>query len=331
MTPASIPADFWDRYPAAMRPTSPPIALGNAGGFSGSDLWRVESAVGTLMLRAWPPGLHDRAHIDRVHRWLAGASQLPWLATPLPDRLGLTWQSAEGRIWEVAPFLAGSADLGRPPTEAHLAGMFAALGRVHRELGLDATLGRSPGLIARNAELNQLLDREFGEFERVLSVVVGDESRDLAGRWLTLARFAARRLVGPLRFEQVTREVHRLQPVLRDVRPDHFLFLEDRLNGLVDFGAMGVDSVATDLARLLGETVGRSATLRHRALIAYEAVRPLPATDRDSIPHFEAANAVLAGARWVRWHFVARRPFDDPRAAVLGLKRALTKLDEWTG
>ena len=45
----------------------------------------------------------------------------------------------------------------------------------------------------------------------------------------------------------------RLQPALRDARPEHFLFEDDRLSGLVDFGAMGVESVAADLARLIGE------------------------------------------------------------------------------
>ena len=44
-----------------------------------------------------------------------------------------------------------------------------------------------------------------------------------------------------------------LQPCLRDARPEHFLFDGDQLSGLVDFGAMAVDSVVGDLARLIGE------------------------------------------------------------------------------
>ena len=68
-----------------------------------------------------------------------------------------------------------------------------------------------------------------------------------------------------------------VQPVLRDARPEHFLFEDGRLSGLVDFGAMGVDSVAADLARLIGDWFDGDRDLRREALAAYEAVRPLSA------------------------------------------------------
>ena len=44
-----------------------------------------------------------------------------------------------------------------------------------------------------------------------------------------------------------------MQPCLRDARPEHFLFVENVLTGLIDFGAMDFETVAGDLARLLGE------------------------------------------------------------------------------
>ncbi len=69
--------------------------------------------------------------------------------------------------------------------------------------------------------------------------------------WIRLARTVAPQVREPLR--QASSRSVMLQPCLRDARPEHFLFEGDQLSGLVDFGAMAVDSVVGDLARLIGE------------------------------------------------------------------------------
>ena len=95
----------------------------------------------------------------------------------------------------------------------------------------------------------------------------------MAMRWLGLARAVAPRLLDPLR-EAAGRPVP-LQPCLRDARPEHFLFEGDRVTGLVNFGAMDIDCVAGDLARLMGEWLDGDSTARAEALAAYERIRPL--------------------------------------------------------
>ena len=121
--------------------------------------------------------------------------------------------------------------------------------------------------------------------------------------------------------------VVRIQPCLRDARPEHFLFEADRLSGLVDFGAMGVDSVAGDLARLMGEWLDGDLVASEEALAAYEQVRPLDPDEARLIGVFEAATALLIGERWVRWHFVENRHVRDPQAVSKGLERGLKQLD----
>ena len=76
------------RYPPALR-EGELLALGNAGGFSGARLWRLQGPLGSLCLRAWPSdgpspdrlrlihGLMKRAHdsgLDFVPRLLAALS-----------------------------------------------------------------------------------------------------------------------------------------------------------------------------------------------------------------------------------------------------------------
>ena len=326
MTTPAIPDPLWDRYPPFLRPTQPPTPLGNAGGISGSDLWRVEASDGPLMLRAWPTDGPSRERIDQIHRWLVPLRRFAWVATPLADLQGQTRETQAGRSWEITSFLSGQADLDHPPSPAHLALMFATLARVHQELDPVLQRGPSSGLLARREELTRLITGEFARFATSIAAARPSEIRWLADRWLAQATEAAPALLE--RLEPATRQTFDLQVVLRDVRPDHFLFEEDRLTGLVDFGAMGIDTIATDLARLLGETVGRSVEYRLVALAAYETVRPIAAEERAAVDDFAAANAVLGGARWVRWHFVEGRSFDDPRAVEAGLNRALIKLGE---
>jgi homoserine kinase type II len=136
----------------------------------------------------------------------------------------------------------------------------------------------------------------------------------------------APRILGSLR--AASTQVVPLQPCLRDARPDHFLFEGDRLTGLVDFGAMGRDTVAGDLARLMAEAIGPDRPARALALAAYEAIRPLEGPEFALIDDFERANALLGAGRWARWHLLDRRTFDDPEAVSRGLRRGLERLDE---
>jgi homoserine kinase type II len=115
--------------------------------------------------------------------------------------------------------------------------------------------------------------------------------------------------------------------VLRDARSEHFLFEGDRLSGLVDFGAMGIDSIAADLARLIGDGLDGDPDARREALAAYERIRPLDPAEARLIGVFEATTALLIGERWVRWHYLENRHFDDPEAVSKGLERGVKQLD----
>jgi homoserine kinase type II len=100
------------------------------------------------------------------------------------------------------------------------------------------------------------------------------------------------------------------------------------LSGLVDFGSMGLDSVAGDLARLLGEAIGPDRLARREAMAAFEAIRPLSEEEHRAIAAFEQANALLGPSMWIYRHFFEGRKFDEPDAVVRGFERTLTRLDE---
>ena len=311
-------------YPSEVRPLGPISCLGNAGGASGALLYRFRARVGECVLRGWPTGGVDPGRVDSIHRSIDRLSDLPFIPVPLANRDGRTFVVRLGRVWDVSPWMPGSPDTSRPVDPARLASAFATLGDVHLRLRYYPLSMGSPGLQMRLNEVEGLIDGELSRFEAILSRASDEAPAALARRWLAMARPVLATIVPRLRRE--TTKTFLIGPVLRDVRRDHFLFVGDELTGLVDFGAVGYDVPAADLARLLGEWVGRDRRLRAIALDAYHARRELPDAEAALIDVFEEANAWLGPARWVRWHFVEGRHFDDPDAVENGLRRCLERL-----
>lgn len=319
-------ASILARYPPSARPTREPTALGNAGGLSGARIWRFESHRGPLAARLWPGADFDRAAIERIHGWLSRAAHLGFVPVPIAGRDGRTVQQEGGHLWEVVPWMTGTADLSTAPPRRRVAAAFAAMAAFHVAMREVTPRAASPGLSSRLAEIDSLLARDLSAWRAIVDRDATDpEAKSLASRWLDLASQLAPAITPEIR-RAASRPVA-IQPVIRDARPDHFLFTGDCVTGLVDFGAMGVDAVSTDLARLMGEWIGDDAGLRDEAIAAYSAVRPLSAAESSLIAAFEGSAAILGGARWVRWHFLDDVTFSDPRSVVSGLRRAVARLD----
>jgi homoserine kinase type II len=312
------------RYPASVQPLSGPEPIGNAGGASGARLWRLRSGGGTLVLRAWPDCGPGRETLGQIHAWLGEASVLGFVPAPIRGLDGRTLQEVGGRLWELAPWMPGSPDPGRPPAPGRVRAGFAGLASLHQAWAHRRSVGPSPGLADRVREMELLLRSGFAELDAATTRPGGGPEVDLARRWLALARSSAPRVLDHAR-RAAGRRVP-LQPCVRDVRPDHLLFEGDRLTGLVDFGAMAIDTVAADLARLMAEWLGDDRVRRAEALSAYEAIRPLDAGETSSIPVFEKTAALLGGGHWARWHFLEGRTFDDSEAVVHGLRHGLDRV-----
>ncbi len=105
-----------------------------------------------------------------------------------------------------------------------------------------------------------------------------------------------------------------LQWCLRDVKCDHVLFAGEQVSGLIDFGAAAVDSVAGDVARLVGSLVGDAREDWPPALEAYHACRPLSPDERRAIDCFDRGGTLAAAANWLRWLFVEERSISQAEA-----------------
>jgi Ser/Thr protein kinase RdoA (MazF antagonist) len=317
--------ELLNRYQVRLQPVSALESLGGGGGYSGARLWRFRAKHGQLVLRAWPAHGPGRAQLEEVHRWLFATADLGFVPVPFRDREGRSLQDWQGSLWEVTPWLAGVADLSCPPEFEHLRLAFNGLAAFHERLLGEQVNDSSPGLRNRRDTLSALVRGGFDTLESAMQRALPHSPEEADGyTWLALARRLGPKLLEPL--EQAAARIMRVQPCLRDARPEHFLFDGDHLSGLVDYGAMGVDSVAADLARLLGEWSGGDSTARREALDSYERVRQIDPAEAGLIPVFESATALLIGERWVRWKYIEGRRFDDPNAVAKGLLRSLGQL-----
>jgi len=356
-------------WPHALRPDAdtPLLPLGNAGGLSGARLWKFEGPHGPLVLKRWPDATPTARELRNIHTHLFdaaargfGAERLP---LPFPDRSGRTvvQDPDTGSLWELTRWLPGQADHQRPPALAHLRAAFIALAQLHRlwETDLKGLVGHRRGvgvtLSRRIAELDQWRSVGFAALQSCLDrseltrppsqqepdstdpppIITAEDHLThldivtLARRWLE----ESRRL-----WERARRSLERASsiptPLLfvwRDPRPDHILFEQEMVTGLLDFGGAGIDSAAVDLARLLPEWTTNHPSARSEALAAYETIRPLQPSEQRVLEALELSGPIMLGGRWLSWWFLGAPPRSpaclDPRRVLWGLRRALEGLE----
>ena len=324
-------------FPATPFRVSPP----SSAGLSGSPVWLVEPEepleapprrfVLKGFAESWP-----RERAEAIHRWMAAARRAGVGAVPAnlevaaADGAETTTIATDGggACFEMTQWRQGDPVPAPSPRQA--AAALETLARIHVALreagGNEETPTASPPAWARRVEaLRAVIPRGWdGPTNGVaspLQAAVADRRRAAAallrdrGGLPLLARLAA-----------VVPPAVPLQPVLRDVWQAHLLFVGDEVSAVIDWHAAGIDTPATDLARLFGSwEVPRSAAdganslsvVWGEALGVYRAIRPLAAEELSLIDLLHVAGVVGGLHHWFTWILAEARPFPDP-SAVLG-------------
>jgi homoserine kinase type II len=100
------------------------------------------------------------------------------------------------------------------------------------------------------------------------------------------------------------------------------------VTGLIDFGALAIDSFATDIARLIGSLVGADPAAREQASAAYEQVRPLTATEHSLVRAFDASSVLLSPLNWFAWNYFEHRVFADRSTIITRVDEQLAQLEQ---
>jgi Ser/Thr protein kinase RdoA (MazF antagonist) len=313
------------QYPVDFRPGNDTVRQWT-GGFSGSQIWRVEIAGQPLCLRRWPNSHGEIDRIRFIHSVLSGVFQsgFHFVPLPIPTRAGATFVRNDDHAWELAPWLPGEPDDCRPPRKTcsgtRVAAALTALGQFHRAVAATPENrlpdGLAPGILQRLEKLNHWrtngLARLIAEIKHHRSIwpELADRSASLIADFRKTADLVADALL------QARRWAVPIQPCIRDIHRDHVLFEGNRVTGLIDFGAMRPDSCACDIARLIGSLAGDDEQLWAVGIDAFRQVFSLGDSDRHLTRVYDASGVLLSGMNWLEWVFVEGRQFAD-RAGVM--------------
>jgi homoserine kinase type II len=311
-------------------------SLGAAGGMSGAAFRRWDSPRGRLVLRRWPSEHPTPDGLQFIHSVLrhVAARGLKIVPVPIVTRDGASFVDESGHLWELAPWLPGAAVYERSPGLAKLQAAMKALAEFHlaaADYAVTQTAPRSAGSSRAIANrLARLRDLQRGGHDDLRQAIRNDV-------WPNLAPMARKFLASlpkavPLAIARLTPLVDArfpLQPAIRDIWHDHVLFEGDCVSGLIDFGAMQIETVAADVARLLGSLVADNAEGWRDGFAAYAALRPLSRDEFAAVSALDVSGTILAGCNWIHWIYVERRQFEDREqieARVARLVERITQL-----
>jgi homoserine kinase type II len=291
-------------------------------------------------LRRWPAEHPTPERLRFIHAVLDHAVRqgIAVIPTPIRTKSGETFVAHGGYLWELAPWMPGAADYATSPSPQKLRAAMVALASFHVAVA-DFDGSSAPGAagnsnaVQRHWErLQDLTPARIGDLSRTIDRSVWPELAPLARQFLSALPRAAPQAVAGL--EPLLATTLSTQPCLRDIWHDHVLFVGDEVTGIVDFGAMDVDTPATDIARLLGSLFtpssgeGRARDSFWRdGLSAYSAVRPLSSAEQLAVGALDVSGTLLAGCNWIRWVFGEGRQFDDRQQVIERFRRIVARIE----
>jgi homoserine kinase type II len=174
------------------------------------------------------------------------AAHLPYVPTLIETTNGKTVVSESGDIWDAVRWMPGMPR--ECPTRMEIKIVCAAIAQLHVAWWGERTRAICRGVINRLRLLREWLAEPptipaANYFWPELNSLIQRASKLL----FRLAPNAVRDL------EIWENQPLFVQPCVRDLRLEHLLFQASQLTGIVDYGAMGLDHPAVDLARYIGE------------------------------------------------------------------------------
>lgn len=303
----AIPAAACRRWLAADFTVAP-----LTGGLSGAAAWTVDHGGRRFVLKSCASAA-SREHVAWVHAFMRHVREAGVAAVPMVEqsRDGDTmYADPGGTLWELLEWKPG-CPVSQPSAE-QAAAAADLLARVHRAAAAWPACPRrvdhSPGVLHRVARARALLARPWAmrlaaaadsplrdRFEQASEIIAGPAGRRAIAR---VAAWASQPVA--------------VQAVLRDVWSEHLLFRGGEVAGIIDWHAAGIDTPATDVARLLGSWPG-DATLLRTVLDSYAAVRPLIGNEITLVRFLRDTGIVFGLDNWLRWIVEESRQFADTR------------------
>lgn len=261
-------------------------ALENAGGFSGAKLWRGDLAgVPQLALKCWPIDCTAR-RLKLIHGWMREAKHLPFVPQLIAGANAGTTAKQGDHVWDITEWMPGSANTASAYTEVQLRAACAAIFQLHDAWKpLRMSCQPCPAII-----------RRLQIFTNWTSAVGSAPPSRLWSEADSIVRRAI-----PTICSQMKAWRNRKLPVqhcLADIHRDHVLFTGDLVTGIIDYGAMKIDSPAVDAARFLGDAVGNDERLYELGCDLFVRHHTESHCPRALIPLLDRSGTLGAIANW---------------------------------
>jgi homoserine kinase type II len=309
--------------------------LGGDGGLSGAKVWQVMGEGQEYCLRQWPKPHPSVSKLTEIHRCMffarsKGLETVPAIIRPrmgrpiaMEPRFGESFIEAEGLFWELSYWLQGKADYWLEPSEERLKSACRALGQLHaawRDLaphGDANAIGMqlAPAIMDRIWRLQALTPTAIEELGAALQKFVNETwARDGATILQQIAPLKPTFLADLTYWSKYT---FPCQYVMRDIWHDHVLFQGTKCSGLIDYGAVRIDTVATDLVRMLGSLTKSAPNMDWQTgLIEYQRENRLNENELGILEVLYRSSVLLSGVQWIRWLAVDELQFPGKETFV---------------
>jgi Ser/Thr protein kinase RdoA (MazF antagonist) len=298
-------------------------------GFSGVELFRVETSSGRYALRGWESSQEQRQRLEQAFAVTRFASEHgcgDFLSSAVPSRGGERLVESHGRLWQLSRWLEGKPDFNAAPTPNKLRGALRSLAKFHQTTArYESRQGCCNAVPCRLVEC-----RAVANYLQLLQEPIQREPNAELQRtaWELWQRVSFR---SPGLFERgqpLGKLNFLVRPVFGDLWHENVLFHGDYFSGFVDYTSIRVDAVSVDLARVLGSLKLEGRVPWAAGIEAYEEVSPLTDDEKKILPWLHESGLVLGGLNWLQWIFVHRMQFSQPKAVLQRMREVSKQLLE---
>ncbi|MFP6588218.1 MAG: phosphotransferase [Pirellulaceae bacterium] len=313
---------------AASKPNSQEIeALGSAGGFSGAEFWKITTGANQYCLRRWPNSKPTRSQADVIYptlEYVRRHADLP-LAFPIQTVHGEPLCRVDNARWELSRWMPGEPIAETEINDNQLRAAARALAEFHNTTSsLSQQQRASPAIDFRSTMIDRLWATQFEQLQGTQDAA-GVVDSGVKKMLLDQFRYQAHALRQQL---ELLRSVPVLLiPIIGDIWSDHVLFNNDEVSGIVDFGAMKLESPCLDIARLFGSYADYSPEALRRGISYYGEFRELNDLDLGLIELYDRGYVILAGIQWLIWIELEQRIFLDNESVRQRLHRLVRRCE----
>ncbi len=275
-------------------------------GLSHAVVFRIETRNGSYALKRHPLVVsRDRVLVQHQFQTYLCQSGFQFIPQLQNWTNGSTLIEEDRSFWEMSTWRPGTPleHVGEV-SDMQLRESIEVVAKIHtRSRAKHAVEMIPPGITERERKLYHFLNNSQFHIQRFLNQFHATSETDDAYNGLQDI-FRISTWLAPL----VLRQLYEISDapqtcmwIIRDFWRNHLLFVGERLNGVIDFGASRIDSPWFDLSRMLGTLMMDSDPRWEAAIDGYNSLCSARTVDVKQIRFVHRISTLISGLNWLDW------------------------------